>query len=230
MGHQPVIAQAIYQILGADCEVLTAADGPTTFALCNETLPDLVLLDDETLKFQSEQLHTMAFRDTLTGVYARHYFDERIGVECALARRSGSVLSLFVIEIDHFNAYNDYYGYQAGDDALRLIARVLESRLHRPGDLIARYGCEAFVCLLPATDFEPSTQLAGKIERAVRARGIGHASSAAAPVVTVSVGVATSRRAIEDGSEALLRLADDQLCQAKQRGGGRVCGKVLYRP
>jgi len=295
MDGQPLIAQTAYQVLYADCEVLTAADGPTTLALCVKTLPDLVLLDDETpgadglqlleqlkavqtlrqipvifiiphtdsvhetayldagaadfvtkpvnanvllarvrahllLKFQSEQLHVMAFRDRLTGVYSRRYFEEQIGVECARAKRSGSVLSLFVIEIDHCDAYNDYYGHQAGDDALRLIARVLESKLNRPGDIIARYDAQVFACLLPATDFEPSTQLAEHIEQAVRARGIGHASSSAAPVVTVSVGVATGRRAIDGGAEALLRLANEQLCQAKQRGGARVCGKVLHRP
>ena len=182
------------------------------------------------LKFHADQLRGMIFRDGLTGVFSRYYFEEQIGVECARAKRNTSVLSLMMIDIDYFQAYNDYYGHQAGDDALRLIARVLESQLHRPGDLVARYGGEEFVCLLPATDFEPAMQLAGRIEQAVRARSIGHASSLTAPVVTVSIGLATRRRATDGGAEALLRLAGEQLTIAKQQGRARVCGKVVSRP
>ncbi|WP_295383852.1 diguanylate cyclase [uncultured Thiodictyon sp.] len=181
------------------------------------------------LQFQSDQLRTMAFRDRLTGAYSRRYFEEQIGIECGRAQRDGTALSLLLIAIDHFSAYHDYYGPQAGEDALRLVARILESQLHRPGDLVARYSDEQFVCLLPVTDFEPTMQLGEKVEKAVRARGIGHASSAAAPVVTVSIGVATRRRATDGGAEAFLRLADEQLGQAKARGGGRVSGKVLNR-
>lgn len=181
------------------------------------------------LKFQSDQLRIMAFRDSLTGAYSRRYFEEQIGIECGRAQRDGTVVSLLRIDVDNFAAYNDYYGHQAGEDALRLVARVLESQLHRPGDIVARYGVEQFVCLLPVTDFEPTMQLAEQIEKATRARGIGHASSAAAPVVTVSIGVSTRRRATDGGAEALLRLADEQLGQAKERGGGRVCGKLLNR-
>jgi diguanylate cyclase (GGDEF)-like protein len=180
------------------------------------------------LGFQAAQLRAGGFRDGLTGVYGRRYLEEQIGVEFARAKRNGKVLSLLMIDIDHFNAYNDYYGYQAGDDALRLVARVLESKLRRPDDLVARHGSDEFVCVLPATDFEPAMDLAEQVEQAVRARAIGHASSSAAPVVTISVGVATRRRAIDGGSEALLRLAHEQLDQAKQRGRARVCGKVLY--
>ncbi|WP_295447329.1 diguanylate cyclase [uncultured Thiodictyon sp.] len=182
------------------------------------------------LKFQSDQLSTMAFRDRLTGAYSRRYFEEQIGIECGRAQRDGTVVSLLRVDLDAVTAYHEYYGHQAGEDALRLVARLLESQLHRPGDIIARYGEAQFVCLLPATDFEPTMQIAEQIEQAVRARGIGHASAAAAPVVTVSIGVSTRRRATDGGAEALLRLADEQLGQAKERGGGRVCGKVLNRP
>lgn len=290
---QPAITQTVHDGLGTDCELFTVAEGPSAFALCAKTLPDLVLLDGETpgvnglqvleqittaqsllhipvivitapvgsvqetayfdagaadsiakpvnpsvlharvrthllLKFQSDRLRALALRDELTGVYSRRYLEEQIDVECARAKRSGGVLSLLMIEIDHFNAYQDYYGPPAGDDALHLVARVLESKLHRPGDLIARYGGDLFACLLPATDFEPAMQLAEGIEQAVRARGIGHTSFSAAPVLTLSVGVATRRRAMDGGADALLRLTDEQRGQANQRGGGQVCGKVLY--
>ena len=289
------ITQIAYDVFGSDCEVFTASDGPGALALFTKTLPDLVLLDDETpgmnglqlleqlkaaqplqhipvifiipyidsihetsyldagaadfltkpvspsvlrsrvttylmVKLQSDQVRVISLREELTGAYSRRYFEEQIGIECARAQRGGTALSLLMIDIDNCKAYIDYYGHQAGEDVLRLVARVLESQLHRPGDVVACYDSEQFVCLLPATDFEPSMQMAEKVEKAVRARGIGHASSTVPPVVTISVGVATRRRATDGGAEALLRLADEQVCQAKQRGGGRVCGKVLNRP
>jgi diguanylate cyclase (GGDEF)-like protein len=182
------------------------------------------------IKFHSDQLRDLAFRDELTGVYSRRYFEDQVLVECARARRHGNVLSLLLIEVDHFKAYTDHYGHQAGDDALRMVARVLESHLLRPGDLVAKAGDEQFACLLPATDFESAMQLAARLEQAVRNRGIAHTSSATAPVVTISIGLATRRRALEGDHEALLHLAHDQLNQAKQQGCARVCGKVLHRP
>jgi len=292
---RPVIVETVREVLGADCEIITAADEPALLALCTATLPDLVLVDDampaaaaiqvleqfkatqslahipvifivaqtdsvrETvyldagaadfvtepinssvlrarvkthllLKVQSDQLRAMAFHDGLTGVYSRHYLATQMEIESARAKRSGSVLSLMMIDIDHFHAYNEYYGHQAGDDALRLVARVLESKLQRPGDLTARFGDDAFACLLPVTDFEPAMYVADQIEQAVRARGTGHASAADAPVVTISIGVVTRRRALDGGPEAMLGLADEQLRHAMEQGGARVCGKVLYRP
>jgi diguanylate cyclase (GGDEF)-like protein len=182
------------------------------------------------LKFYSDQLRDMALRDELTGVYSRRYYEEQVLIECARARRNGSVLTLLLIEVDHFKAYTDHYGRQAGNDALRMVARVLESQLLRPGDLIFRFDDEAFACLLPATDFEPAMQLAERLEQAVRARGIAHASSAIAPVVTISIGLATRRRALDGEHEAMLKLAREQLTLARQPGSARVCGKVIHRP
>ena len=181
------------------------------------------------IKFYSDRLRDMAFRDELTGVYSRRYLEEQVLIECARARRHGNVLSLLLIEVDHFQAYADHYGHQAGDDALRMVARVLESHLLRPGDLVARAGEVQFACLLPTTDFEPAMQLATQLEQAVRERGIAHTSSATAPVMTISIGLATRRRAPEGGYEALLHLASEQLDQARQQGCARVCGKILRR-
>jgi diguanylate cyclase (GGDEF)-like protein len=181
------------------------------------------------LKFHCQQLRSVIFRDGLTGVYNRSYFEEQIGAECLRAQRGGTVLSLLLIDIDGFNAYKEEFGQNAGDDALRLVARVLESQLRRPGDLVARYRGEEFVCLLPATDFEPAMQLAERIEKEIRARSLGHASASGASGITLSIGMATRRRSLDGGSDALLRLAGEQLEYAKQQGGARVSGKVLHR-
>ena len=90
------------------------------------------------LKFQSDLLRDMVFIDPLTNSYNRRYFDQRLAVEWARARRSGAPLSLLMIDVDHFKRYNDRYGHQAGDDTLRAIAATLKSCLRRPADLVAQ--------------------------------------------------------------------------------------------
>ena len=175
--------------------------------------------------FQSDETH-----DHLTGVYSRPFLEQQVAVECARAQRSGSIVSLMLIGIDNFKGYADCFGPQAGDDALRLVAKVLGSKVQRPGDLVARYGGDVFACLLPVTDFESARQLAEQIVQAVRIRDLGHASSAVAPAMTVSCGIATRRRALDGDAQALLSLAGEQLDQARHKGRSQVCGKVLHRP
>ena len=168
--------------------------------------------------------------DRLTGVYNRPFLEKQVAVECARAQRSASILSLLLVGIDDFNAYTDSYGHTAGEDALRLVARVLGMKLQRPGDLVARYDDDVFACLLPATDFEPARQLAEQIELTVRTRDLGHASSADSRPMTISIGIVTRRRALDGDPAALLRLAEEQLDQARQRGRTQIGGKVLNRP
>ncbi|WP_295441168.1 diguanylate cyclase [uncultured Thiodictyon sp.] len=170
---------------------------------------------------------TGGYHDKVTGVYNRPFLEKQVALECARAQRSGNILSLLLIAIDDFNAYTERFGHPAGDDALRLVAKVLESKFQRPGDLVARYGAEAFACLLPATDFEPARQLAEQIEHAVRTRALGHASSSQLPSLTVHIGIATRRRALDGDSAALLQLAEEQLGQAKQRSSPQIAGKLL---
>jgi diguanylate cyclase (GGDEF)-like protein len=133
-----------------------------------------------------------------------------------------------LLDVDFFKAYNDHYGHQAGDDCLRQIAAVLKAELRRPADLVARYGGEEFVCLLPDTGHTDALGLAERMLRAVRAHAMPHAHSAAAPVVTVSLGVAT-RYGVDTRSHAadLLALADTQLYHAKRSGRARVSGGRL---
>ncbi|MGB4059577.1 MAG: diguanylate cyclase [Burkholderiaceae bacterium] len=184
-----------------------------------------------TLKFQSDFLRDMAFMDGLTGVSNRRHFDERLAVEWGRAQRSGSALSLVLLDVDFFKAYNDHYGHQAGDDCLRQIAAALKAELRRPTDLVARYGGEEFVCLLPDTGHDDALAMAERMLRAVRALGLAHLFSDVAPVVTVSLGVAT-RDGADTGSRAayLLALADAQLYQAKRSGRAQVCGARLPLP
>lgn len=182
-----------------------------------------------TLKFQSDLLRSLAFVDGLTGVANRRRFDERLALEWARAQRHGHALSLLLVDVDHFKAYNDRYGHQAGDEALRRVAACLTEQMRRGTDLVARYGGEEFACLLPDTDSEQALALAQRIVEAVPLMAIPHSACPVAPVLTVSVGVATRRGAIQPGwsSAALLGLADAQLYEAKRLGRARACAAVL---
>ena len=183
-----------------------------------------------TLKRQSDLLREWVYVDGLTGVRNRRYFDERLQAEWARAVRQSSGLSLLLVDVDHFKAYNDRYGHQAGDEALRRIGATLKAALKRPADLAARYGGEEFACVLPDTDLPGALALARQIGDQVRALAIEHAGSACAPVVTVSVGVASKPALVVGSAQALLREADAQLYIAKSRGRQQACGAELDGP
>ncbi len=180
-----------------------------------------------TLKFQSDLLRKMAFLDGLTGVFNRRFFDQQLATEWARASRAGTPLSIILLDVDHFKAYNDHYGHLAGDDCLRQIATTLKSCLRRPGDLVARFGGEEFACILPETAFDDAMALAGELERRVRALQVPHAASSAGPVVTVSLGVGVRTLVSSADALALVRFTDTQLYAAKDRGRAQVCGAVL---
>jgi len=181
-----------------------------------------------TLKFQSDFLRDMAFIDGLTSVSNRRHFDERLAVEWGRSQRTGGALSLVLLDVDFFKAYNDHYGHQAGDDCLKRIAALLKAELRRPTDLVARYGGEEFVCLLPDTGHDDAMVMAERMLNAVRSAEVAHLYSGVAPVVTISLGVATRHDHDPNNRAAqLLALADAQLYQAKRTGRAKVCGARL---
>jgi diguanylate cyclase (GGDEF)-like protein len=176
-----------------------------------------------TLKFQSDILRKLVFLDGLSGVFNRRYFDQQMDIEWGRAARNNSPLSLILLDVDYFKLYNDRYGHQAGDDALRQIAATLKSCLRRPADLVARYGGEEFACVLPDTSFEDALMVANELERRVRESKITHESSDVHPYITISVGIATRNANVHNNVEALIAAADDLLYQAKHSGRGKVC-------
>lgn len=182
-----------------------------------------------TLKFQSDLLRKLVFLDGLSGVFNRRYFDQQMQTEWARAARSASPLSLVLIDVDFFKAFNDRYGHQTGDDCLRTIAACLKGALKRPADLVARYGGEEFVCILPDTAFDDAMALANGLEQKVRDLGIAHEGSDVASVVTISLGVAATQSdtPFDSKADTLLALADAQLYKAKQSGRARACGETL---
>lgn len=174
------------------------------------------------LKFQADLLSSIALQDGLTGVANRRKFDEALQSDWLQCARQQQPVSLLMLDVDHFKRFNDRYGHQAGDDCLRRVAQAIRLSLRRPRDLAARYGGEEFACLLPETDLEGASSLAGEILQAIRALGIPHEASDAEPTVTASIGVASM---IPNGSTApqtLVERADLQLYQAKHEGRARV--------
>ncbi len=178
------------------------------------------------LKFQSDALRGLVYLDGLTTLHNRRYFDQQLELEWTRSVRQGTPLSLILVDVDFFKRYNDHYGHQAGDDCLREIATLLKGSLKRGTDIVARYGGEEFVCLLPDTAHQDAMRLATEIAQGVRDRALPHTASDAAPVVTISLGVATGSGSQGDAQQ-LLALADQQLYSAKSSGRARACGAEL---
>jgi diguanylate cyclase (GGDEF)-like protein len=178
-----------------------------------------------TVKRQADQLRAMAMVDGLTGVANRRRFDAVLEIEWRRAAREGAELAVIMIDVDFFKRYNDRFGHLAGDNCLQQVAGALQQRLNRSPDLLARYGGEEFACVLPAIGLDGALIFGNVLEQRVRALALPHPDSEAAPVVTVSIGVAVGRPSEGGSAAALLASADTQLYCAKQSGRARVCGQ-----
>jgi diguanylate cyclase (GGDEF)-like protein len=161
--------------------------------------------------------------DGLTGVANRRHFDETLDVEWRRAVRSGEPLSLVLVDIDCFKAYNDVCGHLQGDDCLRRVAAVLQGSLQRAGDLVARYGGEEFALVLPHLTEEAAATVAETLRSRVEDLAVPHRRSSVAPIVTISAGVATVVPRQGLGSAELIASADRALYLAKHGGRNRVC-------
>jgi diguanylate cyclase (GGDEF)-like protein/PAS domain S-box-containing protein len=175
------------------------------------------------LEAQSAALQALAFVDGLTGIANRRRFDDALRVEWRHGLREGGTLGLLMIDIDHFKAYNDCYGHQAGDVCLREVAQALQGLATRPRDLLARYGGEELVCLLPDTSERACLALAEEMRAAIESLRIAHANSPVSEVVTASIGVAALAPREAADPDQLLRAADAALYRAKAAGRNRVC-------
>jgi diguanylate cyclase (GGDEF)-like protein/PAS domain S-box-containing protein len=168
------------------------------------------------------QLERLASTDGLTGLANRRALDKQLETEFARAMRGKADLSFLLIDVDHFKAFNDHYGHQAGDDCLRRLASTLQGCLRRPGDVTARYGGEELAAILPATGAAGAIERAEVVCRAVRELAIPHPGSSHG-IVTISVGVATlTAKAEWPDVAALVKAADKALYVAKAGGRDKV--------
>jgi diguanylate cyclase (GGDEF)-like protein len=187
-------------------------------------------LESKELSELNKELGVLAQLDGLTGLNNRRSYDtfiERIWSQC---KRDHVSLTLLLIDLDHFKAFNDQYGHQAGDDALKAVAEVIKSSAKRPFDFAARYGGEEFVIALYGTpEFyggaaatDASKALAESLRNGICQLRIPHAKSSTSKFLTVSIGVAVILPEAERSLAGSVQMADEALYQAKEGGRNRV--------
>jgi diguanylate cyclase (GGDEF)-like protein len=136
------------------------------------------------------------------------------------ANRARAELSIALIDLDSFKQFNDTYGHQAGDDCLRRVSKAIRKHANRSSDLVARYGGEELVVLLPNTNSEQAIQLAERMRIGVKELAIPHVTSKVAnnSIVSVSIGIATLEPSVSLDKFDLLQKADKALYKAKAEG------------
>lgn len=171
-----------------------------------------------------EELLALSRTDPLTGLFNRRCFEERLTVEFARSNRYRSPLSCLMLDVDHFKKVNDTYGHPFGDKVLQAVAKVAAKTL-RDVDLLARYGGEELIALLPETGPQEAFRVAERVREGIEGLLFEWKDDdeTVKPVkVTASLGVATFPVPSIDSSDTLLRAADDCLYEAKQAGRNRV--------
>lgn len=177
---------------------------------------------NERLREANAQLERLSHLDGLTGIANRRRFDEALITEWQRAGRHGHSLSLLLIDIDDFKAYNDGYGHLAGDDALRRVAVALAGVLHRGENVLARFGGEEFAVLLPETDVADAERCAWHLHAVISGLGLPHRYARVAKRLSISIGIASLDAGVRDTPERLVDRADRALYRAKALGRDRV--------
>ena len=160
----------------------------------------------------------MVARDGLTGLKNRGAFDDHFPRLWQQGLRDRRAIALLLIDVDHFKAYNDRYGHQAGDHALRRVAQVVQGFARRPLDMAARYGGEEFVVALFDLSVECVRDIAEQLRKSIQSLDIAHEDSPTAPCVTASIGVSVVRPKVGRSPEGAVQLADESLYSAKRSG------------
>jgi len=177
------------------------------------------LVKERTLALEQANvtLKSLSETDPLTQIANRRSYDKQLSLAVLAAKRTKHPLSLLVIDIDYFKAFNDHYGHDAGDGALKDIAQQIATTLPRATDFIARYGGEEFVVLLPSTDINGAYSVAERIRLKIEITAIKHEFSGVCDFITVSIGIAElTPTTLQDND--LFKQADKALYEAKAKG------------
>jgi diguanylate cyclase (GGDEF)-like protein len=185
------------------------------------TLVASLELAKQELEVINQHLETLVATNALTGVANRRAFEMEAAREWRRCGREQAPMSLLLLDVDHFKAFNDFYGHQAGDDCLREVAAAAAAAIHRPGDLLARYGGEEFAIILPRTSLDGAVAIAEQVRAGIQTRALIHDASDLGQI-TVSIGVACLTPKPEAPVEQLTALADAALYTAKRSGRNRV--------
>ncbi|MGF6837891.1 diguanylate cyclase (GGDEF)-like protein/PAS domain S-box-containing protein [Paraburkholderia youngii] len=170
------------------------------------------------------ELHTLAFRDGLTGLFNRRHFDHELirhWQQESRADKRGYV-AVIMSDVDAYKKYNDFYGHQSGDECLRIVASAIASSAARFTDTVARYGGEEFALILRDTDREGAVAVAERIRRSVESLHLPHAGSESG-IVTISLGVAAFHSNEHRDPTLLVAAADRALYAAKRQGRNCTC-------
>lgn len=179
------------------------------------------------LKGANLQLEKVSATDVLTQVANRRYFDERYQAEWRRAVREAECMSLVFVDIDDFRGYNAQFGHQMGDQCLSQIAMSIRDALRRPADIVARYGPEEFIVMLPSTPKEGGVRVAEIIRENITMLNIDAGVGAPAPHVTVSSGVSYCEPKEDMPSVSLIASAEEAMYQAKRNGRNTVIFKPI---
>lgn len=172
------------------------------------------------LKRARDVLYHQSLVDALTGIGNRRCFEDTFSREWYRAMRHGMSLSLALIDIDNFQAYNEYVGRAAADERLRQVARMLKSTLQRWADTAARYGGARFAAIMPQTGDEGARRVADRVRAELEGLAIPHGFNGESPIFTASIGLASCIPTVGQDPISLLRAADEELLGAKRRGEG----------
>jgi diguanylate cyclase (GGDEF)-like protein len=213
--HLAITITPLPQVHGKPCCLIQITDSSTS------------IKREKMLRSHSEILKRDATTDSLTGIYNRRFFDEHYKMALGQAIRQKLPLSIFMIDIDFFKEFNDYYGHPAGDVALIKVASALKAKLSRSTDVVARYGGEEFILMLPNMPSENASSFADKLRLAILDLAIPHLKSRVAKKISVSIGVSTFDQASENAMSFLVNAADTALYKAKQNGRNQVCFEPL---
>lgn len=181
----------------------------------------LIELNRLKLVKQAEQMEILSRQDSLTGLANRRYLDEVIRSEWNRAMRHETPLTVMMLDIDYFKAYNDTLGHLEGDKCLKLVADNIAAVAARSGDLAARYGGEEFFLVFAMTDHEQAITQVERLMRMLQQAAIPHPSSPVDRHVTISVGVATVIPQLKEHLSDFIASADNALYRAKSEGRNR---------
>ena len=215
--------------IGLACLILLVVWKVSVFQLESREkhLAKLVGEKTEELKLANSELQQLANSDGLTKIGNRRRFEDFLSDEWHRAIRFNTEISLILLDIDHFKLFNDTYGHQEGDDCLKQVAEALKNSIHRPTDLVARFGGEEFAIVLGGTDVEGAFTIAEQVMENIKNLKIPHSNSNTSKYLTISVGVATMLVEMGMSETELIKAADNALYQAKENGRNQIISENL---
>jgi len=187
-----------------------------------EALLDKAQKELETVRLKelqkTKELQQQSITDQLTKLYNRRYYENMTGKLFSLAKRQNLFITFFILDIDYFKAYNDYYGHMRGDEALTKVADAVKKHIQRGDDFVFRLGGEEFAGIVLSKEKEKTHRWIAELTKKIESLHIEHKTSKISPYLTVSVGIATMFPAQNSDIDILYKYADKALYTAKESG------------